>query len=153
MFSACWNCSQSAIRAQEEVLDPCCKPYPQPSPWLSLLDQSMGGIGWATAHYKVICWLLSFAHGGQSVIIYFCVNKLSELQISLIGELSSAIRLILMRCAGNSHSAETWNWFWSLTRDWIRLSIKKLFSSSYSIQHTCNVRIWFIYLLFSKTIF
>ena len=45
--------------------------------------------------------------GGQSVITYFCVDKLSELQISLVGELSSAITLILMRRAGNSHSAET----------------------------------------------
>ena len=49
---------------------------------------------------KVIRWLLSFARGGQSVTTYFCVDKLSELQISLVGELSSAIRLILMRCAG-----------------------------------------------------
>ena len=45
--------------------------------------------------------------GGQSVITYFCVDKLSELQISLVGELSSAITLILMRRGGNSHSAET----------------------------------------------
>ena len=45
--------------------------------------------------------------GGQSVITYFCVDKLSELQISLVGELSSAITLFLVRCAGNSHSAET----------------------------------------------
>ena len=43
----------------------------------------------------------------QLVITYFCVDKLSELQISLVGELSSAITLILMRRAGNSHSAET----------------------------------------------
>ena len=42
-----------------------------------------------------------------SVITYLCVDKLSELQISLVGELSSAIRLTLMRCAGNSLSAET----------------------------------------------
>ena len=44
---------------------------------------------------------------GTSVITYFCVDKLSELQISLVGELSSAITLILMRRAGNSHSVET----------------------------------------------
>ena len=43
----------------------------------------------------------------QLVITYLCVDKLSELQISLVGELSSAITLILMRRAGNSHSAET----------------------------------------------
>ena len=59
------------------------------------------------AHYKVIRWLLSLSRGGQSVITHFCVDKLSELQISLVGELSSAIALILMRRAGNSHSAET----------------------------------------------
>ena len=59
------------------------------------------------AHYKVIRWLLSLARGVQLVITYFCVDKLSELQISLVGELSSAITLILLRRAGNSHSAET----------------------------------------------
>ena len=36
------------------------------------------------------------------------MDKLSELlQISLVGDLSSVITLILMRCAGNSHSSET----------------------------------------------
>ena len=59
------------------------------------------------AHYKVIRWLLSLARGVQLVITYFCVDKLSELQISLVGELSSAITLILLRRTGNSHSAET----------------------------------------------
>ena len=44
--------------------------------------------------------------GEQSVVTHFCVDKLSELQISLVGELSSAITLILI-FAGNSHSAET----------------------------------------------
>ena len=44
--------------------------------------------------------------GGDSVITHFCVDKLSELQISLVGELTSAITLILI-FAGNSHSAET----------------------------------------------
>ena len=51
--------------------------------------------------------LLSLANGVQLVITYLCVDKLSELQISLVGELSSAITLILMGRAGNSHSAET----------------------------------------------
>ena len=51
--------------------------------------------------------LLSLANGVQLVITYLCVDKLSELQISLVGELSSAITLILMRRAGNSHSTET----------------------------------------------
>ena len=51
--------------------------------------------------------LLSLANGVQLVITYLCVDKLSELQISLVGDVSSVITLILMRRAGNSHSAET----------------------------------------------
>ena len=47
-----------------------------------------------------------FCRGGQSVITHFCVDKLSELQISLVGELISAITLLLI-FAGNSHSVET----------------------------------------------
>ena len=55
-----------------------------------------------------------YCRGGQSVITHFRVDKLSELpkkkkkelQISLVGELASAITLILI-FAGNSHSAET----------------------------------------------
>ena len=39
--------------------------------------------------------------GGQSSITHFGVDKLSELQISLVGELTSTITLILMRRAGN----------------------------------------------------
>ena len=153
MFSACRNCPRSAIQAQEEVLDPCCEPYAQPSPWLSSLDQRKRVIGWATAHYKVFRWLLSLARGVQLVITYLCVDKLSELQISLVGELSSAITLILMRRAGNSHSAETPKTDSGHGRDWIRLSTKKLFSRGDSIRYTCNVNIWFLYLLFSETIF
>ena len=41
--------------------------------------------------------------GGQSVITYFCVDKFSELQISLIGEVTSAITLIVMRRARGIH--------------------------------------------------
>ena len=51
--------------------------------------------------------LFSLANGVQLVITYLCVDKLSELQISLVGDVSSVITLILMRRAGNSHSAET----------------------------------------------
>ena len=40
------------------------------------------------AHYKVIRWLLCLARGEQSVITYSCVDKLSEFQVSLAGELS-----------------------------------------------------------------
>ena len=154
MFSAFRNCPRSAIQAQKEVLDPCCEPYAQPSPWLSSLDQRKRVIGWATAHYKVFHWLLSLANGVQLVITYLCVDKLSELQISLVGELSSAITLILMRRAGNSHSVETSESDSGYGRsDWIRFSTKKLFSRRDSIRYTCNVKIWSIYLLFSKTIF
>ena len=48
----------------------------------------------SNAHYKVIHWLLCLARRGQSVITYFCVDKLSESQISLLDELSSAATLI-----------------------------------------------------------
>ena len=51
-------------------------------------------IGWATAHYKIIRWLLSIAQGGQSVITHFCVDKLRKLPISIAGELGSVIALI-----------------------------------------------------------
>ena len=43
--------------------------------------------------------LLSLANGVQLVITYLCIDKLSELQISLVGELSSVITLILIRRA------------------------------------------------------
>ena len=52
------------------------------------------------------CFLLP-VESSQSSLAYFRVDKLRELQISLVGELSSAITLILMRRAGSSHSAET----------------------------------------------
>ena len=51
--------------------------------------------------------VLSLACGGQLVITYFRVDKLSESQISVVGELCSVITLILMRRAANSQSAET----------------------------------------------
>ena len=60
MFSACRNCPRSAIQAQEEVLDPCCEPYAQPSPSLAFFTGSK-----KAAHYKVIRWLLSFAVEGS----------------------------------------------------------------------------------------
>ena len=44
---------------------------------------------------------------GQSVITHFCVDKLSELQISLVGELTSAIFTDFDDTRGNSHSVET----------------------------------------------
>ena len=60
MFSACRNCPRSAIQAQEEVLDPCCEPYAQPSPSLAFFTGSK-----KAAYYKVIRWLLSFAVEGS----------------------------------------------------------------------------------------
>ena len=108
MFSACRNCSRSAIRAQEEVLDPCCEPYAQPSPSLAFFTGSKKACDWMSNDPLQSDSLAAFScRGGQSVITHFCVDKLSELQISLVGELTLAITLILMRRAGNSHSAET----------------------------------------------
>ena len=52
-------------------------------------------------------WLLSLAMEGSQSSLTSSVDKLSELQISLVGELTSAMTLILMRHTGNSHSAET----------------------------------------------
>ena len=109
MFSAFRICPRSAIQAQEEVLDPFCEPYAQLAfTFVSFLHWIKESVG--LDEQRLItklfagCFLL---RGGQSVITLFCVDKLSELQISLVGELTSAITLILMRRAGNSHSAET----------------------------------------------
>ena len=107
MFSACRNCARSAIQAQEEVLDPCCEPYAQPSPSLAFFSGSKKAWDWMSNGSLQSHSLAAFScRGGQSVITHFCVDKLSELQISLVGELTSAITLILI-FAGNSHSAET----------------------------------------------
>ena len=38
IFLACRNCPRGAIQAQEEVLDPCCEPYAQPSPSLTFFS-------------------------------------------------------------------------------------------------------------------
>ena len=108
MFFACRNCPRSAIQAQEEVLDPCCEPYAQPSPSLAFFTGSKKAWDWMSNGSLQSYSLAAFScRGGQSVITHFCVDKLSELQISLVGELTSAITLILMRHTGNSHSAET----------------------------------------------
>ena len=134
MFTACRNCPRSAMQAQEEVLDPCCEPYAQPSPWLSSLGQRKRGIGWATGDSKFIHWLLFLARGGQSVVSHFCVDKLSELQMSLVRELTSTITLILMRRAGIHIQLKPWKLIPVMDRDWIRFSTNKLFSRrDYSI--------------------
>ena len=80
----------------------------------------------------------------RAVSHHFSVDKLSELQISLVGELSSPITLIFDEMCGELHSAETSetdSGHGSRKRDWIRLSSKKLFSRRDSIQHTCNAYI------------
>ena len=108
MSSACRNCPRSVIQAQEEVLDPCCEPYAQSSPSLAFFTGSKKAWGWMSNGSLQSYSLAAFScRGGQSVITHFCVDKLSELQISLFGELTSAITLILLRRAGNSHSFET----------------------------------------------
>ena len=108
MFSACRNCSRSAIPAQGEVLDPSCEPYAQPSPSLAFFTGSKKALDWLSNGALQSDSLAAFScRGGQSVITHFCVEKLSELQITLVGELTLAITLILIRRAGNSHSAET----------------------------------------------
>ena len=108
MFSACPNCPRSVIQAQEEVLDLCCEPYAHPSPSLAFFTGSKKAWDWISKGSLQSRSLAAFScRGGQSVITHFCVDKLRELQISLVGELTSAITLILMRRAGNSNSPET----------------------------------------------
>ena len=108
MFSTFRNCPRSAIQVQEEKLDPCCEPYAQPSLSLAFFTGSKKAWDWMSNDSLQSHSLAAFSYrGGQSVITHFCVDKLSELQISLVGELTSAITLILMRHTGNSHSAET----------------------------------------------
>ena len=108
MFSVFRNCPRSANQAQEEELDPCCEPYAQPSLSLAFFTGSKKAWDSMSNDSLPSHSLAAFScRGGQSVIAHFCVDKLGELQISLVGELTSAITLTLMRRAGNSHSAET----------------------------------------------
>ena len=81
--------------------------------WVKVI---LSGIGWATARYKVIRWLLSLARSLQSVIIYFCGDKFSDSGVANLslfhcssGEPVRQLTRYLMGCAGNSHShsAET----------------------------------------------
>lgn len=84
---------------EEEAQDPCREPYAQLSFPLRV-KVILSGIGWATARFKVNRWLLSLDRGRQSVIIYFFVDKLSEFQISLVGELNAAISSIFDAMCG-----------------------------------------------------
>ena len=80
MFSACRNCPRSAIQAQEEVLDPCCKPYAQPSPTLAFFTGSK-----KATHYKVIRWMLSLAvEGSQSSLTSVWTSLASCKSLSLV---------------------------------------------------------------------
>ena len=80
MFFACRNCPRSAIQAQEEVLDPCCEPYAQPSPSLAFFTGSK-----KVAHYKVIRWLLSFAvEGSHSSLTSVWTSLASCKSLSLV---------------------------------------------------------------------
>ena len=84
-FSACRNCSRSAIQAQEEGLDPCCESHAQPSPWLSSLDQSMRGIGEQRPITKSFpgCSLLP-VEGNQSLLTYFLASCKSLSLVNLV---------------------------------------------------------------------
>ena len=123
------------------VLDPCCEPYAQPSSSLAFYTGSK-----KAAHYKVIRWLLSFAvEGSQSLLT------------SVWTRLASCKSLSLVNLFRPLH------WFWFLRGIHIQLKPLKLIPvidawldkvlRRDSIQYTCNVKIWFIYLLFSETIF
>ena len=88
MSFACRNCPRGAIQAQEEVLDPCCEPYVQSSPSLAFFTGSKKTWDWMSNGSLQSYSLAAFScRGGQSVITHFCVDELSELQISLVGEL------------------------------------------------------------------
>ena len=141
MFSACRNCPRSAIQAQEEVLDPCCEPYAQPSPSLAFFTGSK-----KAAYYQVIRWLLSFAvEGSHSSLTSVWTSLASCKSLSLVNLLRPLHWFWFLR--------NLWNWFRSWTRDWVRFSTKKLLSRRawlYSLQYTCNAEISFIYLLFLK---
>ena len=102
MFSASRNCPRSAIQAQEEVrtrslLRTLCTAF-----------IFVGFLHWIKESGSLQSHSLAAfsCRGGQSVITHFCVDKLTESQFSLVGELTSAITLILI-FAGNSYSAET----------------------------------------------
>ena len=157
MFSACRNCPRSAIQAQDlgstrSLLRTLCTTFT-----LAFFTGSKKAWDWMSNGSLQSHSLAAFSfRGGQSVITHFCVDNLSEQQISLVGELSSAISLILKRRAGNSHSAET-----SETdsghghlADWIRLSTKKeetLFKKRlYSIHLQCKNMIYLLTLFWNN---
>ena len=71
MSSACRNCPRSAIQAQEEVLDPWCEPYAQPSPSLAFFTRSKKAWDWMSNGILPSHSLAAFScHGGQSLITH-----------------------------------------------------------------------------------
>ena len=151
MFSTFRNCPRSAIQAQEEKLDPCCEPYAQPSLSLAFFTGSKKAWDWMSNDSLQSHSLAAFSYrGGQSVITHFCVDKLSELQISLVDELAYFGHYIdFDETRGEfTFSWNLLNWFQLWTRDWIRFSTKKLFLRRDSIQNTCNVNMIHLLTLF-----
>ena len=80
---------------------------------LSSRDQSNLKWNWmSSGSLQIIRRLLSLARGKQSGITFFCEDKFSELQISVVGELSSVISLIFDEMCGEF--TFSWNfgsWF------------------------------------------
>ena len=140
-FLACRNCPRSAIQAQEQVLDPCCEPYAQPSTSLAFFTGSK-----KAAHYKVIRWLLSFAvEGSQSSLTSVWTSLASCKKKKNLSRWWTYFGhyIDFDFCGEFTFSWNLWNWFRSWTRDWIRFSSKKLFSRRtwlYSLRYTCSAK-------------
>ena len=104
-FSACQTCP---FQAQEEVLDPYCEPYAQPSPWLSSLDQSKWGLDEQRLITKSFagCFVLPM-EGSQSSLTSVWTSLASSKSLSVVNLVRPLQPWYLMRCAGNWHSVET----------------------------------------------
>ena len=79
-------------------------------------------------------------------ITFFCEDKLNELQISVVGELSSAISLIFDEMCGEF--TFSWNfgsWFRIMKARYKDVQQEIVFEGWESIQHTSNVYIWFFF--------
>ena len=83
MFSACRNCPRSAIQAQEEVLDPCCEPYAQPSPSSAFFTGSKKA--WGNGSLQSLRWLFPLAEeGSQSSLTSVWTSLASCKSLSLV---------------------------------------------------------------------
>ena len=119
MFSACRNCPRSAIQAQEEVLDPCCEPYAQPSPWLSSLDQSKWGLDEQRLITKSFagCFVLPM-EGSQSSLQ--CGHAQRVANLSRWWTKFAHYIDIWRDVRGITFSWNLWNWFRSwVTETWL----------------------------------